>query len=129
MNILDSKEELAELKELFKNLEYKYPGGLELNELFISELYKQHDYDDEKVKEVINSYFPLTFINRTITSDRRYDRYYSILYQHNISKRYYLDVDCLEFGGDAEFKCYYEHLKSITDEEATLFINWCNRKF
>ena len=129
MNILDSKEELAELKELCKNLEYKYPGGLELNELFISELYIQHDYDDEKVKEVINSYFPLTFINRTITSDRRYDRYYSILYQHNISKRYYLDADCLEFGGDDEFRGYYEQLKSITDEEATLFINWCNRKF
>lgn len=56
-------------------------------------------------------------IDKFITSDRRYDRYFSFVYQHKTSKKLYLDKNCYCVGGDNEFRGYCENLVEISEEQ------------
>jgi hypothetical protein len=121
--------ELELLKKLHAKLVYKNPYGLRFTAEYEFELLEKNDYDTDKVKEILKSFFPLTQIATVITSDRRYDRYYSILYQHNVSKNFYVNKNCLCVGGDDEFRRYHENLIEISDSEADIFVKWCNLSF
>ena len=121
--------EINELKKLHEKLVYKNPFGLQFTDEYEFELLEKNDYDMNKVKEMLKSFIPLTQIASVITSDRRYDRYYSILYQHNVSKKFYVDKNCLCYGGDDEFRGYFENMTEISDYEADIFVKWCNLSF
>jgi hypothetical protein len=119
--------ELEQLKEYFETLEYKQT--MCFNDEQKQKLLEENDYDFNKVSEIFNETFPLIHLGSVITSDRRYERYYSTLYKHKVSGKYYVDLDCRSYGGDDEFREYCENLIEINESEADIFQNWMRLPF
>jgi hypothetical protein len=80
-------------------------------------------YDEEPVEKRFK------YITEAITSDRRYDRNYSVLLQDVTDNSYWIAPNCYKIGGDGEYRGFSGSIEPISNEDAETFIRWCKLKF